>query len=104
SWLASMSGLNAEQIRSMAIDPTTVDNDLFTAENFTVYASGRSERIPMLLSRDGGIYKSTDAGTTWTTIDNGIASVGGTPFMGTVRTLVLDPQSCAAPPCVAGSS
>jgi photosystem II stability/assembly factor-like uncharacterized protein len=104
SWPPSLSGLNAEQIRSLAIDPTTVDNDLFTAEPFTVYAAGRSERIPLLTSRDGGIYKSTNAGASWSTIDNGIATVGSTPYMGTVRAIVLDPQSCAAPPCVAGSS
>lgn len=104
SWAGSLGGLNAEQIRWMVIDPTTVDNNLFTTENFTVYASGRSEGIPTLASRDGGIYKSTDAGATWTTIDNGIATVSGTRYLGTARAIVLDPQSCAAPPCVAGSS
>ena len=104
SWAPSLSGLNAEQIRWMTIDPTTVDANPFTAENFTVYASGRSERIPVSTSKDGGIYKSTDAGATWTTIDNGISIFGGTPNMGTVRAIVLDPDSCAAPPCAAGSS
>ena len=103
SWLPSHSGLNAEQIRSLAIDPTTVDNNPFTNENFTVYASGRSERIPLAINRDGGIYKSTDAGVTWSTIDNGIAVVSGSRYLGTARSIVLDPQSCAAPPCVAGS-
>jgi photosystem II stability/assembly factor-like uncharacterized protein len=99
SWAPSTSGLNAEQIRSIAIDPTTVDNDFLTAENFTVYAAGRSERIPALLNKDGGIYKSTDAGNNWSTIDNGIATVGGgVRDMGTVRSVVLDPRSCAAPP------
>ncbi|MEP6880739.1 MAG: hypothetical protein ABI866_02035 [Dokdonella sp.] len=104
SWSPSMGGLNAEQIRSLAIDPTTVDTSTFTQENFTVYASGRSERIPMAINRDAGIYKSTDAGATWTTIDNGIATVFGSRYLGTARSIVLDPQSCAAPPCVAGSS
>jgi len=104
SWAASLGGLNAEQIRSMVIDPTTVDNTLTTSESFTVYASGRSERIPTPASRDGGIYKSTDAGATWTTIDNGIATVSGTRYLGTARAIVLDPNSCASPPCVAGSS
>lgn len=104
SWMSSLSGLNAEQIRWMVIDPTTVDTNPFTAENFTVYASGRSERIPMLANKDGGIYKSIDAGASWTTIDNGIATVFGVKDLGTARALVLDPKSCAAPPCVAGSS
>ena len=104
SWLPSMNGLNAKRVRSLVIDPTTVDDNPFTAENFTVYAAGLSLAFPMLINRDGGIYKSTDAGANWTSIDNGIANIGGTPYMGTVRTIVLDPQSCAAPPCIAGSS
>jgi photosystem II stability/assembly factor-like uncharacterized protein len=104
NWSPSLGGLNAEQIRWLTIDPTTVDADPFTAENFTVYAGGRSERIPTLTSKDGGIYKSTDAGVTWTTIDNGIALVGGVRQMGTVRAIALDPNSCASPPCGSGSS
>ncbi|MCQ4164243.1 exo-alpha-sialidase [Tahibacter harae] len=107
SWTASGAGLNAEQIRSIAIDPTTVDADPLTAENFTVYAAGRSERIPTAAAKDGGLYKSTDAGVTWNTIDSGIALVGGRPDMGTVRTIAADPRSCAAPPasgpCAPGS-
>ncbi len=98
NWATSNSGLNAEQIRSIAIDPTTVDTDPLTAENFTVYASGRSERIPAAANKDGGIYKSTDAGASWTTIDTGIALIGGRPDLGTGRTIALDPRSCVAPP------
>jgi photosystem II stability/assembly factor-like uncharacterized protein len=99
SWSTSPpTGLNAEQIRSIAIDPTTVDNNLLTAENFTVYAAGRSERIPALANKDGGLYKSIDAGNTWSTIDNGIALVFGVRDMGTVRSIAPDPRSCAAPP------
>ncbi|MGB0132276.1 WD40/YVTN/BNR-like repeat-containing protein, partial [Dokdonella sp.] len=85
------------------IDPTTVDSNPFNAENFTVYAAGRSEGYPLLGGADGGIYKSTDAGASWTTIDNGIATISGNPYMGTVRAIVLDPQSCTSPPCAAGS-
>ncbi|HET9033468.1 MAG TPA: hypothetical protein VFN25_11245 [Dokdonella sp.] len=103
SWFPSLTNLNAEQIRWITIDPTTVDANPFNAENFTVYAAGRSENYPLLGGGDGGIYKSTDAGASWTTIDNGIATISGTRFMGTVRALVLDPQSCTSPPCVAGS-
>lgn len=98
NWTASDSGLNAEQIRSITIDPTTVDSDPLTAENFTVYASGRSERIPAAANKDGGLYKSTDAGASWTTIDTGVAIVNGRPDMGTARTIALDPRSCTAPP------
>ncbi len=98
AWSPSLGGLNAEQIRTISIDRTTVDTDPFTAESFTVYAAGRSERIPTVSSKDGGIYKSTDAGNTWTTIDNGIALVSGVRDMGTVRSISPDPRSCAAPP------
>ncbi|WP_257386201.1 WD40/YVTN/BNR-like repeat-containing protein [Tahibacter caeni] len=107
NWSPSTGGLNAEQIRSIAIDPTTVDADPLTAENFTVYAAGRSERLPASADKDGGLYKSTDAGANWTTIDNGIALINGRPDMSTVRTIALDPRSCVAPPpsgpCPAGS-
>ncbi|TDR48466.1 photosystem II stability/assembly factor-like uncharacterized protein [Tahibacter aquaticus] len=107
SWNPSNNGLNAEQIRSIAIDPTTVDSDPLTAENFTVYAAGRSERIPDAAAKDGGIYKSSNAGASWSTIDSGIAVVNGRPDMGTARTIALDPRSCLTPPasgpCVIGS-
>ncbi|MEO8670161.1 MAG: YCF48-related protein [Tahibacter sp.] len=99
TWSLSDTGLNAEQIRSISIDPTTVDTDPFTSENFTVYAAGRSERIPANADKDGGIYKSTNAGASWTSIDSGIAlNATGRPDMGTVRSVVLDPRSCASPP------
>ena len=98
SWPPSITGINAEQIRSIKIDPTTVDNNVATSEPFTVYAVGRSERIPATANKDGGIYKSTDGGVHWTTIDNGIAIVNTRPDMGTIRSVFLDPRSCAAPP------
>lgn len=106
TWSTSYTNLNAEQVRTLAIDPTTVDADPFTNENFVVYAGGRSERLPAAANKDGGLYKSVDRGTTWTTIDSGIAIVNGRPDMGTVRGIWLDPRSCAAPPpsgpCPAG--
>jgi photosystem II stability/assembly factor-like uncharacterized protein len=98
TWSPSHAGLNAEQVRGLTIDPTTVDDDAFTNESFTVYAAGLSLDIPDQTARDGGLYKSVDAGASWTTIDNGIALVGGTPTMGIARAIVLDPRSCAAPP------
>ncbi|WP_440221786.1 WD40/YVTN/BNR-like repeat-containing protein [Dokdonella sp. MW10] len=98
TWEPAIDGLNAEQIRSIAIDPTTVDASPLTAEPFTAYAGGRSERALGPNPKDGGLYKSTDGGSTWTTIDNGIATVNGVRDMGTVRTVALDPRSCATPP------
>lgn len=107
TWAPSLSGLNAEQVRGLTIDPTTVDSDPFTAENFTVYAAGRSAAIPDSSALDGGLYKSTDGGNSWATIDNGIALVNGHRDMGTARAIVADPRSCAAPPpsgpCATGS-
>ncbi|HJU39101.1 MAG TPA: hypothetical protein VJ724_05970, partial [Tahibacter sp.] len=106
SWNVSNTNLGAEQIRAIAIDPTTVDADPGTDEDFTVYAVGESYAIPDETHDDGGIYKSTDGGATWTTIDDGIALVNGRPDMGLVRALWLDPRSCASPPpsgpCPAG--
>lgn len=98
SWESAITGLNAEQIRSIAIDPTTVDTNPLTAENFTVYAAGRAERIPSAANKDAGVYKSVDGGNTWATIDTGILTTSGVRDMGTVRTVALDPRSCAAPP------
>lgn len=106
SWAASASGLNAEQIRALAIDPTTVDANSLTTENFHVYAAGRSADIPDGSAIDGGIYKSTTSGNSWSTIDNGIALSNfftpagpvSRPFMGTVRSVALDPRSCDSPP------
>lgn len=106
SWVRSDAGMNAEQVRALAIDPTTVDANPLTTENFHVYAAGRAAPIPDGAAIDGGIYKSTTSGNAWTTIDSGIAlrtfysSLGPVmrPFMGTVRSVVLDPRSCDVPP------
>ena len=107
-WSPSISGLNAEQLRALTIDATTTDDVSLNSEDFTVYGVGRSDNFTT--PGDGGIYKSTNAGNTWTTIDNGIPTDTGFPprrSMGTVRAVTLDPRSCAAPPvsgpCVFGS-
>ncbi len=99
TWSSSMNGLNAEQLRALAIDATTTDNSTLTSELFTVYGVGRSENFTT--PGDGGIYKSIDAGANWATIDNGIPFDTGSPSrrtMGTVRALALDPRSCVSPP------
>jgi len=95
SWQVANTGLNAEQIRSITIDPTSPP----TLAGTIVYAAGRSDPVPAFANKDGGIYKSTNGGDTWSTIDTGIALVPPTgpasrPDMGTVRTVVLDPTSC----------
>lgn len=109
-WTTATSGLDTDQVRTLAIDPTTVDANTLTSESFTVYAGGRAVNWQCCEStRNGGVYKSVNAGATWTTIDSGIAILPSAtkPNMGTVRTVALDPRSCASPPasgpCLMGS-
>ena len=95
TWANSNSGLRAYQIRAITVDPTSTN---------TVYAGGRSEQSIAIAPRNGGIYKSTDGGSTWITIDNGIPQRFSPPppnrsaFIGTIRSIVLDPHSCAGYP------
>lgn len=107
-WAPSASGLNAEQLRALSIDATTTDNNVLTSEDFTVFGVGRSDIFTT--PSDGGIYKSTNAGVSWTTIDNGIPFNTAIPprrSMGTVRAVSMDARSCAVPPpsgpCNSGS-
>lgn len=97
SWAPSNTNLGAYQIRSITIDPTTRSGGIGSTR---LYATGRAGPYPDLDARDGGIYRSLDGGGTWTTIDVGLPVSGNPPAanVGTVRNLVLDPRSCAAPP------
>jgi photosystem II stability/assembly factor-like uncharacterized protein len=107
TWLPSHAGLEGDQVRALAIDPGTVDANPFTSEPFTAYAVGLASAPSLPGRTDGGIYKSIDGGASWSTIDSGIALVDGIRSMGVVRSVVLDPRSCAAPPpsgpCAPGS-
>jgi photosystem II stability/assembly factor-like uncharacterized protein len=98
SWSRSNTGMRATQLRGITIDPTTAS----LPGGAHVYAVGSSrpqDEVPSLANTDGGIYKSTDGGATWSTIDAGLPATfsGGTRFIGTVRSLVLDPRSCLVP-------
>lgn len=107
SWAPSNTNLGAYQIRSITIDPTTRSSGI---GNTRIYATGRSGigYAGALDVRNGGIYRSLDGGNTWATIDAGLPTRGSPPAanVGTVRSLVLDPRSCAVPPpsgsCVSG--
>jgi photosystem II stability/assembly factor-like uncharacterized protein len=102
TWSDAISGMTTDWVRSIVIDPTTTDNNALTFEPFTAYAAGRTIARLDSADRDASLMKSTDGGASWTPINTGIAMFpsGAGPFtnMGTVRSLVLDPRSCAVPP------
>ncbi len=102
TFVPSSTGSTADWIRTIAIDPASTDALPATLEPFTVYAAGASQEPPTGFARDASIMKSTDGGVNWVPMNNGIAlqsgSSGTFTSMGTVRSLVLDPRSCAAPP------
>ena len=106
TWPVANSGLRAGQVRALAIDPTTTT----TLAGTVVYAGGRgvltgpqpSPPGNQFSGRNGGIYKSTNGGGTWTTIDATLptSTSGGVTFanVGLVRSIALDPRSCASGP------
>ena len=66
SWAEANNGLAADQFRALTVDPN--DSDI-------IYAGGLFSPKNNGVSTDpgnGGIYKSTNGGLTWSTIDNGI--------------------------------
>lgn len=91
-WSQANGGLEADQFRALTVDPNDPD---------VVYAGGVYR--PHLDSSgvtfdpgNGGIYKSTDRGVTWTTIDSGIPMTGGmfsNSLFGTVRDIEVDVTS-----------
>jgi hypothetical protein len=99
AWQARNTQLRASQIRGIAIDPTTArPGDPVTGT--TVYASGDGASAAGY--RNTGLYKSINAGLSWTTLEGGLPLVTqfGATFanLRTVRAIVLDPRSCTAEP------
>jgi photosystem II stability/assembly factor-like uncharacterized protein len=90
TWGPAYSGLQADQLRALEIDPNDTD---------VVYGGGsyfpQSDGSGGVINGNGGIYKSTDGGATWTTIDNGIPLQGtfDQSLFGTVRTIEIDETS-----------
>lgn len=101
SWFSASPTLEASGLRSIVIDPNTAANPFST----TLYAAGYGSPLFALggTVRDGngGIYKSTNGGGTWTTIDTGIPEflTGGyqQSWFSTARTIALDPSSGGPP-------
>ena len=96
TWNQANTGLTGLQFRDIEIDPFTaasVSNSHIYAvglDTFTTTFSGDTS------DPDGGIYKSTDGGSNWTTIDTGIPFTDppfAYPLMGTVRDIALDLNS-----------
>jgi len=109
TWPTANNGLKLAQVRGIALDPTTVGGAGMNPPspplvNAVVYATGRADRRPPQNSglRNGGIFKSTNGGNSWTQIDAGLPRVGTPPNdvaeIGVVRGVILDPRSCANPP------
>ncbi|MDX1625348.1 MAG: hypothetical protein R3323_02435, partial [Wenzhouxiangellaceae bacterium] len=90
SWGPAYTGLEADQLRAVEVDPN---------DTSVVYGGGsffpQSDGMGGFVNGNGGIYKSTDGGSTWTTVDNGIPLTG--PFdqslFGTVRAVEIDETS-----------
>ncbi|WP_257385583.1 sialidase family protein [Tahibacter caeni] len=87
----------AAWIRTIALDPTTVGG-----ATATLYAAGATASVVGQSHRNSGIFKSTDGGTRWTPLDDGIPPYTTPPYNGvrlsSVRKMLLDPRSCTAPP------
>ncbi|MEM1080323.1 MAG: hypothetical protein AAGH65_01950 [Pseudomonadota bacterium] len=90
TWNQANSLLEADHFRSLVVDPNNID---------VVYAGGvfrpkdDGTDTGTFTLGNGGIYKSTNEGLTWATIDNGIP-LSGPPFdislFGTVRDIEVD--------------
>jgi photosystem II stability/assembly factor-like uncharacterized protein len=101
SWFTASPTLQASGLRAFAIDPKTTATPFST----TMYAAGYGAPLFSLDGsiRDGnaGVFKSTDGGATWTTIDNGIPfrTDGGyrRSWFNIARSVVLDPSSGSGP-------
>lgn len=101
SWVSAASSLEASGLRAIAIDPNTAASPFSTV----IYAAGYGSPVFALDGgiRDGnaGIYKSSNGGATWSTIDNGIPTLPAAGYQvsafGTARSIVLDPSSGAPP-------
>ena len=100
TWTAANSGLNAYQLRTITIDPTTAG----TVGSTVLFAVGNGFDWTFpgpTKARNSGIFRSADGGLTWATQTGGPALNNGfsSPhYPGALRTILADPRSCAGGP------
>jgi photosystem II stability/assembly factor-like uncharacterized protein len=99
TWSQSNTGLTGLNFRDIEVDPFTAS----TVSSTVVYAVGRDVPVTtftgILSDADGGIYKSTDGGSNWFTIDSGIPLSSSSPttsLFSTVRDITIDLNSSLA--------
>lgn len=93
TWSAANSGLRAVDIEALVIDPTTTGSVAAT----TIYAGGRAASNGNAGYVNFGLYRSDDGGANWGTLDGNLPVANS--YLGPLRALALDPNSCALPPC-----
>ena len=93
TWSTANNTLRAADIRALLIDPTTATATATT----TVYAAGHSAANGNTGYLNFGLYRSDDGGATWNTLDGALPISNS--YLGAVRALALDPNSCTSPPC-----
>ncbi len=111
TWATTVNGLRGAQLRGLAFDPTTTGTTVGTLDTTVIYATGRAAlsglpgsltTLPAVSIRNGGIYRSTTGGASWTVIDTGLARNGNPPNdfanVGFVRSIIIDPRSCGSVP------
>jgi len=83
----------ADLISDIQFDPTTTGQP----SGPHLYAAGFGSRL--IRPYNSGIYKSTDGGRNWQSLDAGLPPhANGGPNLSLVKKIVLDPRSCATPP------
>ncbi len=93
SWSVANNTLRAADILTLAMDPTTTTSLATT----TLYAAGRAASNGNTGYLNFGLYRSDDGGASWNTLDGNLPIANS--YLGAIRSLALDPNSCTAPPC-----
>jgi photosystem II stability/assembly factor-like uncharacterized protein len=89
-WVPVAAPPDAYTIRDIQYDPT------MSGAATTIYATGIYAGERGVATPTSGLYKSTNGGVDWATLDGGLPPPYG--FAGGLWKLAIDPRSCAAPP------